>query len=90
MHFFLASGEQVNEELTQEDIDRCEEAVRLYLDDPDPESTLNIGHDLRKIQKCFKILKVCENSSISSRAYIGERPPAFAIASIGVHLSSWS
>ncbi|XP_012938356.2 kinesin-like protein KIF6 [Aplysia californica] len=62
----LATGEQLSEELSQEEIDRCEEAVRLYLDDPDPESVLTVGHDLRKIQKCFRILK----------RFVLERPPA--------------
>ncbi|GFR60857.1 kinesin-like protein, partial [Elysia marginata] len=53
----MATGEQLSEILTSEEIERCEEAVQNYLQDPDPESVLNIGHDLRKIQKCFKILK---------------------------------
>ncbi|GFN76465.1 kinesin-like protein [Plakobranchus ocellatus] len=53
----MATGEQLSEQLTPEEIERCEEAVKNYLQDPDPESVLNVGHDLRKIQKCFKILK---------------------------------
>ncbi|RUS78390.1 hypothetical protein EGW08_013838 [Elysia chlorotica] len=53
----MATGEQLSEMLTPDEIERCEEAVRNYLQDPDPECILNVGHDLRKIQKCFKILK---------------------------------
>ncbi|XP_059163780.1 kinesin-like protein KIF6 [Physella acuta] len=53
----LATGVQLSEELTQEDMDRCEYAVKTYLEDPDPECILSVGHDLRKIHKCFRILK---------------------------------
>uniref|UniRef100_A0A0B6YSE6 Kinesin-like protein n=1 Tax=Arion vulgaris TaxID=1028688 RepID=A0A0B6YSE6_9EUPU len=53
----MATGEQLSEELSQENIESCEKSVKLYLHDPDPESTLEMGHDLRKIHKCFKIFK---------------------------------
>ncbi|XP_055878484.1 kinesin-like protein KIF6 isoform X1 [Biomphalaria glabrata] len=62
----LATGEQISEELTLEDIERCEVAVKSFVQDPDPECGLSIGHDLRKIQKCFKILKRYINEKVSS------------------------
>ncbi|KAH9489527.1 Kinesin- protein 6 [Bulinus truncatus] len=64
----LATGEQISEELTQEDIERCENAVKLFVEDSDQESILSIGHDLRKIQKCFKILKRYINEKVDSIA----------------------
>jgi len=53
----MATGEQMTAELTHEDVQQCEQAVQDYLDDPGPDCTLNVGHDLRKIRLCFQILK---------------------------------
>ncbi|CAG5136734.1 unnamed protein product, partial [Candidula unifasciata] len=62
----MATGEQLSEELSPENIERCENSVKFYLQDSDPEGTLNMGHDLRKIQRCFRILK----------RYVLEKPQA--------------
>ncbi|KAL4238137.1 Kinesin-related protein 6 [Mactra antiquata] len=53
----LATGEQRNEELTEEDLDRCEDAVKAYLADSDIDAIINIGADMRRIHTCFKIMK---------------------------------
>ncbi|XP_030854411.1 kinesin-like protein KIF6 [Strongylocentrotus purpuratus] len=53
----LTSGEQSTDELTQEEIDRLQERVAAYIEDPDPECRLNVGADMRKINECFRILK---------------------------------
>ena len=36
---------------------RCKEEVQRYLEDTDPDCTINIGADMRKIQECFRLLK---------------------------------
>ena len=37
---------------------RCEEAVKTYLADSDPDAMINVGADMRKIHTCFQIMKV--------------------------------
>ena len=34
--------------------------VKSYIEDADPESTLSVGADMRKINYCFQLLKVRE------------------------------
>nr|XP_022332099.1 kinesin-like protein KIF6 [Crassostrea virginica] len=53
----LATGEQRTDALTDEELDRCREAVSAYITDTDPDAILSIGADMRKIQACFSILK---------------------------------
>ncbi|KAM6973293.1 kinesin-like protein KIF6 [Aplochiton taeniatus] len=53
----LVTGEQREDELTEEDIQKLESLVKAYLDDPDPEVTLALGPDMRKIHYCFSLLK---------------------------------
>ena len=36
---------------------RCVEAVQVFLDDKNPEATLSVGADMRKIHECFRLLK---------------------------------
>ncbi|XP_027027796.2 kinesin-like protein KIF6 isoform X3 [Tachysurus fulvidraco] len=54
----LVTGEQRSDELTQEEIQRIEDQLKMFLDDPDPEVTLELGPDMRKIRHCFSLLKV--------------------------------
>ena len=37
---------------------RLQETVQQYVEDPDTDSTLNVGADMRKINECFRIFKV--------------------------------
>ncbi|XP_026857259.2 kinesin-like protein KIF6 isoform X4 [Electrophorus electricus] len=53
----MVTGEQRTDELSQEEIQRIEEQVKLFLDDPDPDTTLDLGPDMRKIHHCFLLLK---------------------------------
>ncbi|XP_076026680.1 kinesin-like protein KIF6 [Genypterus blacodes] len=53
----MMTGEQRDDQLTQEDVHQLEELVKAYLEDPDPEATLSLGADMRKIQLCFSLLK---------------------------------
>ncbi|XP_039897803.1 kinesin-like protein KIF6 isoform X2 [Simochromis diagramma] len=54
----MVTGEQRDDRLTPEEIQKLEELVKAYLDDPDPDVTLSLGPDMRKIQHCFSLLKV--------------------------------
>ncbi|XP_078503456.1 kinesin-like protein KIF6 [Lissotriton helveticus] len=53
----MVTGEQRTEELTPEELQRLEELMKTFLEDTDPECTLDVGADMRKIQHCFKNLK---------------------------------
>ncbi|XP_008300477.1 kinesin-like protein KIF6 [Stegastes partitus] len=54
----MVTGEQRDDQLTVEDIQKLEELVKAFLDDPDPDFTLSLGPDMRKIQYCFSLLKI--------------------------------
>ncbi|XP_067680992.1 kinesin-like protein KIF6 [Haliotis asinina] len=53
----LATGQQRTDQLTEEELQRCEEAVNAYLEDTDPDSIISVGADMRKIHTCFNLLK---------------------------------
>uniref|UniRef100_A0A665UYD5 Kinesin family member 6 n=1 Tax=Echeneis naucrates TaxID=173247 RepID=A0A665UYD5_ECHNA len=53
----IVTGEQRNDQLSAEEIQKLEELVKAFLDDPDPGVTLSLGPDMRKIQYCFSLLK---------------------------------
>ncbi|XP_052275630.1 kinesin-like protein KIF6 isoform X2 [Dreissena polymorpha] len=65
----MATGEQRTDELTEEDLQRCEAAVKAYLADTDPEAIISVGGDMRKIHTCFSIMKkrVLERPASSPR-----------------------
>ncbi|XP_041828622.1 kinesin-like protein KIF6 isoform X2 [Melanotaenia boesemani] len=54
----MVTGEQRDEQLSAEDIWKLEELVKAFLKDPDPNVTLSLGPDMRKIQHCFSLLKM--------------------------------
>ncbi|XP_064600803.1 kinesin-like protein KIF6 [Liolophura sinensis] len=64
----MATGEQRTDELTTEELQRCQEIVQTFLSDPDVDTVINVGADMRKIQHCYKLLKkaVLEKPSPSS------------------------
>ncbi|XP_039770771.1 kinesin-like protein KIF6 isoform X2 [Ornithorhynchus anatinus] len=53
----LISGEPRTEELTEAELLQLEKLVATFLEDGDPECTLNVGADVRKIHHCFRHLK---------------------------------
>ncbi|XP_050804451.1 kinesin-like protein KIF6 isoform X4 [Gopherus flavomarginatus] len=53
----MVTGEQRTEELTQEELLQLDEIIKTFLEDPDPESTLDVGADMRKIKHCFNYVK---------------------------------
>ncbi|XP_073484853.1 kinesin-like protein KIF6 [Aquarana catesbeiana] len=76
----LVTGERRTDDLTQEETLRLDEQIHNFLDDGDPESTLDIGADMRKIHYCFTLLKrlFCDRKpsdvGISSPETTTERP----------------
>ncbi|XP_056151323.1 kinesin-like protein KIF6 [Lampris incognitus] len=62
----MVTGEQRGDRLTEEEIQKLEELVKAFLDDPDPEVTLALGPDLRKINHCFSLLKAMIRERLAS------------------------
>ncbi|XP_077198055.1 kinesin-like protein KIF6 isoform X3 [Paroedura picta] len=69
----MVTGEQRSEELTQEELLQIDGQINNFLEDMDPESTLDVGADMRKIKYCFchlkrllKDAKPCENALLAS------------------------
>uniref|UniRef100_A0A3Q3SDX0 Kinesin family member 6 n=1 Tax=Mastacembelus armatus TaxID=205130 RepID=A0A3Q3SDX0_9TELE len=54
----MVTGKQRDDQLTSEEIQKLEELVKTFLDNPDQDVTLSLGPDMRKIQYCFSLLKV--------------------------------
>ncbi|XP_028251452.1 kinesin-like protein KIF6 [Parambassis ranga] len=54
----MVTGEQRNDQLTAEEIQKLEGLVQAFLAVPDPDVTLSLGPDMRKIQHCFSLLKM--------------------------------
>uniref|UniRef100_A0A3Q2G551 Kinesin family member 6 n=1 Tax=Cyprinodon variegatus TaxID=28743 RepID=A0A3Q2G551_CYPVA len=54
----MVTGDQRNEPLTADEIQRLDELLKAFLNDPDPDVILSLGPDMRKIQHCFFLLKV--------------------------------
>ncbi|KAI8478470.1 hypothetical protein Bbelb_438030, partial [Branchiostoma belcheri] len=59
----LATGEQPTDDLSGEDMDRLHQMVKGYVEDTDPDATLPVGADMRKINECFRIFKVRNEDS---------------------------
>ncbi|XP_047467305.1 kinesin-like protein KIF6 [Mugil cephalus] len=54
----MVTGQLRDDQLTVEESQKLEELLRAFLDDPDPDVTLSLGPDMRKIQHCFSLLKI--------------------------------
>ncbi|PIK62466.1 putative kinesin-like protein KIF6 [Apostichopus japonicus] len=53
----LTSEDQRTDILSAEDLERLNEEIQQFIEDPDPEAVLNVGADMRKINEAFRILK---------------------------------
>nr|XP_025042145.1 kinesin-like protein KIF6 isoform X4 [Pelodiscus sinensis] len=53
----MVTGEQRTEELMPEELLELDKLIKRFLEDPDPESTLDVGADMRKIKHCFNYIK---------------------------------
>ncbi|XP_034015745.1 kinesin-like protein KIF6 [Thalassophryne amazonica] len=71
----MLTGKQRNDLLTAEEIQKSEELVRAFLDDPDPEATLSLGPDMRKIHYCFSLLKIMIRDKRDGKGNDGEVSP---------------
>ncbi|NXP06270.1 KIF6 protein, partial [Thinocorus orbignyianus] len=59
----LVTGKQRTSELSQEELLQLDELIEMFLKDNDPDSTLDVGADMRKIKYCFIHLKELMNHS---------------------------
>ncbi|XP_063488368.1 kinesin-like protein KIF6 isoform X2 [Symphalangus syndactylus] len=53
----MVTGEQRTEALTEAELFQLEKLITSFLEDQDPESRLEVGADMRKVQHCFHHLK---------------------------------
>lgn len=53
----LSTGMEYKGELTEEDIERLKHMIKTYIEDKDPEASLSVGADMRKINVSFKLFK---------------------------------
>ncbi|XP_032299122.1 kinesin-like protein KIF6 isoform X1 [Coturnix japonica] len=53
----LVTGKQRTSQLSQEELLQLDELIQIFLEDSDPESTLDVEADMRKIKYCFTYLK---------------------------------
>ena len=67
----LVSGDQSTADLSQEELERLQERVQEFVEDQDPESQLNVGADMRKINECFRILKVNKTKHLLNNHIVG-------------------
>ncbi|XP_074899032.1 kinesin-like protein KIF6 [Buteo buteo] len=59
----LVTGKQRTSELSQEELLQLDELLETFLEDNDPDSTLDVGADMRKIKYCFIHVKQLMNHS---------------------------
>ncbi|XP_033916828.1 kinesin-like protein KIF6 [Melopsittacus undulatus] len=69
----LVTGKQRTSELSQEELLQLDELIGTFLKDNDPDSTLDVGADMRKIKYCFAHMKELINQSkISDRKCLSQ------------------
>ncbi|XP_039992325.1 kinesin-like protein KIF6 isoform X2 [Xiphias gladius] len=88
----MVTGEQRDNELTVDEIQKLEELVKAFLDDPDPGVTLSLGADMRKIQYCFSLLKIMilEKKGGGNKCSDGQELPAATVREDGIQDSHQS
>ncbi|NXW28674.1 KIF6 protein, partial [Phaetusa simplex] len=59
----LVTGKQRTSALSQEELLQLDELIETFLEDNDPDSTLDVGADMRKIKYCFIHVKQLMNHS---------------------------
>ncbi|XP_064504537.1 kinesin-like protein KIF6 isoform X3 [Pseudopipra pipra] len=62
----LVTGKQRTSELSQEELLQLDELIEMFLKDSDPDSTLDVGADMRKIKYCFIHMKQLMNHPTTS------------------------
>ncbi|KAM9241330.1 kinesin-like protein KIF6 [Leptosomus discolor] len=59
----LVTGKQRTSELSEEEQLQLDELIEIFVEDNDPDSTLDVGADMRKIKYCFVHMKQLMNHS---------------------------
>ncbi|NWV69079.1 KIF6 protein, partial [Malurus elegans] len=62
----LVTGKQRTSELSQEELLQLDELIETFLNDDDPDSSLDVGTDMRKIKYCFVCMKELIHRSLTS------------------------
>nr|XP_054485712.1 kinesin-like protein KIF6 [Agelaius phoeniceus] len=62
----LVTGKQRKSELSQEELLQLDELIEIFLKDNDPDSSLDVGADMRKIKYCFVHMKQIINHPMTS------------------------
>ncbi|NWU03260.1 KIF6 protein, partial [Urocynchramus pylzowi] len=62
----LVTGKQRKSELSQEELLQLDELIETFLKDDDPDSSLDVGADMRKIKYCFVHMKQIINHPMTS------------------------
>ncbi|XP_055672347.1 kinesin-like protein KIF6 [Falco peregrinus] len=69
----LVTGKQRTSELSQEELLQLDELIEAFLEDNDPDSTLDVGADMHKIKYCFtRIKQLMNHSKISDKKLISQ------------------
>ncbi|XP_069392158.1 kinesin-like protein KIF6 isoform X2 [Paralichthys olivaceus] len=78
----MVTGQQRKDQLTVEEIKKLEELAKAFLGDPDPDMTLLLGPDMRKIQYCFALLKemILDKQRGGNKRSDGKASPAATVS----------
>ncbi|KAM6085071.1 kinesin-like protein KIF6 isoform 3-T3 [Theristicus caerulescens] len=69
----LVTGKQRTSELSQEELLELDELIETFLEDNDPDSTLDVGADMRKIKYCFiHVKQLMNHSKISDKKMLSQ------------------
>ncbi|XP_009473367.1 PREDICTED: kinesin-like protein KIF6 [Nipponia nippon] len=69
----LVTGKQRTSELSQEELLELDELIETFLEDNDPDSTLDVGADMRKIKYCFiHVKQLMNHSKISDKKLLSQ------------------
>ncbi|XP_050170808.1 kinesin-like protein KIF6 isoform X2 [Myiozetetes cayanensis] len=69
----LVTGKQRTSELSQEELLQLDELIETFLKDNDPDSTLDVGADMRKIKYCFiRMKQLVNHPTISDKKLLSQ------------------
>ncbi|XP_068024775.1 kinesin-like protein KIF6 [Melanerpes formicivorus] len=72
----LVTGKQRTSELSQEELLQLDELIETFLQDNDPDSTLDVGADTRKIKYCFlRVKQLMKHSKMSEEKLLSQHHP---------------
>ncbi|NXG52105.1 KIF6 protein, partial [Psilopogon haemacephalus] len=69
----LVTGKQRTSELSQEELLHLDELIETFLEDNDPDSTLDVGADTRKIKYCFiRMKQLMKHSNMADKKLLSQ------------------